>query len=167
MESESSTTWKKTFLVLNCILLILGNCGGPLIIRLYFIKGGKRIWLSSCIQTAGFPITMIHLFVSYLHRRRRCTANITAATSSTKLVLMKPWVFAASTIIGILTGMSDYLYGHGISCLPVSTSSLIVATQLAFTAGFAYLLVKQKFTGIFNKRYCFVDRWGSNFGVSY
>ncbi|KAL2515664.1 Uncharacterized protein Fot_29635 [Forsythia ovata] len=73
MESESSTTWKKTFLVLNCILVTLGNCGGPLIIRLYFIKGGKRIWLSSFIQTA-------------------------------------------------------------------------VATQLGFTAGFAYLLVKQKFT---------------------
>ncbi|KAL2492594.1 Purine permease 3 [Abeliophyllum distichum] len=145
-ESESNTTWKKTFLVLNCILLTLGNCCGPLIIRLYFIKGGKRIWLSSCIQTAGFPLTLIPLFVSYLHRRRWSAANFTVATSTTKLVLMKPWVFVASTIIGILTGLSNYLYGHGISRLPVSTSSLIVATQLAFTAGFAYLLVKQKFT---------------------
>ncbi|KAL2492600.1 Purine permease 3 [Abeliophyllum distichum] len=140
------TTWKKTFLVLNCILLILGNCCGPLIIRLYFIKGGKRIWLSSCIQTAGFPLTLIPLFVSYVHRRRWSATNFTAATSTNKLVLMKPWIFAASTIIGILTGLSNYLYGHGICLLPVSTSSLIVATQLAFTAGFAYLLVKHKFT---------------------
>ncbi|KAL2515296.1 Uncharacterized protein Fot_29267 [Forsythia ovata] len=66
MESESSTTWRKTFLVLNCILLTLDNCGGPLNIRLYFIKGGKRIWLSSCIQTVGFPITLIPLFNLYL-----------------------------------------------------------------------------------------------------
>ncbi|KAL2492606.1 Purine permease 3 [Abeliophyllum distichum] len=146
MESELNTTWRKSFLVLNCILLTLGNCSGPLLIRLYFIKGGKRIWLSSCVQTAGFPITLIPLFVSYLHRRRKSATNFTAATSTTKLILMKPWVFAASTIIGIQTGLSNYFYGHGVSCLPVSTSSLIVATQLAFTAGFAYLLVKQKFT---------------------
>ena len=30
--------------------------------------------------------------------------------------------------------------------LPISTAALIIATQLAFTAGFAFLLVKQKFT---------------------
>ncbi|KAL2515299.1 Purine permease 1 [Forsythia ovata] len=61
MESESSTTWKKTFLVLNCILLTLSNCGAPLIIRLYFIKGGKRIWLSSFIQTAaGAAVLALH-----------------------------------------------------------------------------------------------------------
>lgn len=47
---------------------------------------------------------------------------------------------------GILTGLVDYFYSYGIARIPVSTSSLIVATQLAFTAGFAFLLVKQKFT---------------------
>lgn len=54
-------------------------------------------------------------------------------------------LFIAATIVGVITGFDDYLYAYGIARLPVSTSSLIIATQLAFTAGFAFLLVKQKF----------------------
>ncbi|KAF3976503.1 hypothetical protein CMV_000327 [Castanea mollissima] len=52
----------------------------------------------------------------------------------------------ASAVIGVLTGLDDYLYAYGVKRLPVSTSSLIIATQLAFTAIFAFLLVRQKFT---------------------
>lgn len=59
---------------------------------------------------------------------------------------MKTRVLIASAIIGIITGLSNYVYGYGLARLPVSTSSLLVSTQLAFTAGFAFLLVKQKFT---------------------
>ncbi|PKI47286.1 hypothetical protein CRG98_032319 [Punica granatum] len=56
---------------------------------------------------------------------------------------MKPFLFVASAVVGILTGLDDYLYAYGAARLPVSTSSLIIASQLAFTAGFAFLLVKQ------------------------
>lgn len=59
---------------------------------------------------------------------------------------MRPPVFFASAIIGILTGLDNYLYAYGVARLPVSTSSLIIASQLAFTAAFAFLLVKQKLT---------------------
>ncbi|XP_062164715.1 purine permease 1-like [Alnus glutinosa] len=59
---------------------------------------------------------------------------------------MKPTLFIASAGIGILTGFDDYLYAYGVARLPDSTSSLIIASQLAFTAGFAFLLVRQKFT---------------------
>nr|GMD85050.1 purine permease 1-like [Ipomoea batatas] len=52
----------------------------------------------------------------------------------------------AAALLGVLVGVDNYLYSYGIAKLPVSTSSLIIATQLAFTAGFAFLLVKQKFT---------------------
>ncbi|KAJ6304671.1 hypothetical protein OIU78_020278 [Salix suchowensis] len=59
---------------------------------------------------------------------------------------MKTPLFMAAAIVGVLTGLDDYLYAYGVARLPVSTSSLIIATQLAFTAGFAFLLVKEKFT---------------------
>lgn len=38
------------------------------------------------------------------------------------------------------------MYAYGVAKLPVSTSSLLIASQLVFMAGFAYVLVKQKLT---------------------
>ncbi|XP_059461674.1 purine permease 3-like [Corylus avellana] len=142
MELEAqgnSTAMKKVLLVLNCILLSIGNCGGPLIMRLYFIHGGKRVWLCSWLETGGWPIIFLPLTVTYFHRR-------STQGQRAKLFFMKPPLFVASAVIGILTGFDDYLYAYGVARLPVSTISLIVASHLAFTAGFAFVLVKQKFT---------------------
>ncbi|KAJ4824131.1 hypothetical protein Tsubulata_041823, partial [Turnera subulata] len=137
----TNITMKRALLILNCILLTIGNCGGPMIMRLYFIHGGNRVWLSSWLETAGWPFIFIPLIITYFHRR---TTKGTAAT--TKLFFMRPFLFAAAAVVGILTGLDDYLYAYGVARLPVSTSALIIATQLAFTAAFAFLLVKQKFT---------------------
>ncbi|GMY22213.1 purine permease 3-like [Fagus crenata] len=131
---------KKVLLILiNSILLSIGNCGGPLIMRLYFIHGGKRVWLSSFLETGGWPIILFPLTITYFHRRATQGPN-------TKLFFMKPPLFIASAVVGILTGLDDYLYAYGVKRLPVSTISLIIATHLGFTASFAFLLVKQKFT---------------------
>ncbi|XP_023537731.1 purine permease 3-like [Cucurbita pepo subsp. pepo] len=137
---------KRALLIFNCLLLAVGNCGGPLIMRLYFVHGGKRVWLSSWLETGGWPMIFIPLIFSYLHRRRSAALESSESANKTKLIFMKPRLFLASAVIGIITGFDDYLYAFGVARLPVSTSALIIATQLAFTAGFAYLLVKQKFT---------------------
>ncbi|KAL8096369.1 hypothetical protein AgCh_037358 [Apium graveolens] len=121
------------------MVLAIGNCGGPLIMRLYFIHGGERIWLSSWLLTAGWPFILIVLIPIFYHRRA------TTGNSTTKLFNMKPRLILASAVVGVLTGVDNYLYSYGVAKLPVSTSSLLIASQLAFTAGFAYLLVKQKF----------------------
>lgn len=138
MESESTPAMKRFLLVINIILLAIGNCAGPLVMRLYFLHGGKRIWFSSWLETGGWPVILIPIYISYLRRRRN--------QPSAKLFLMKPRLLAASAVIGMATGFDDYLYAFGVARLPVSTSSLIIAAQLAFTAVFAFLLVKQKFT---------------------
>ncbi|KAL7208204.1 hypothetical protein ACSBR1_030036 [Camellia fascicularis] len=130
---------KRLLLLLSTLLLTIGNCGGPLIMRLYFLHGGKRVWLSSWLETGGWPINFIPLIITYFHRRRK-------NGRTTNLIVIKPPVFIAATVIGILTGLDDYLYAYGLAWLPVSTSSLIIASQLGFTALFAFLLVRQKFT---------------------
>lgn len=107
--------------------------------RLYFLHGGKRVWLSSWLETGGWPIILFPLAVAYYQRRRR-------GSPSNKIIQMKPFLFVGSAVVGLLTGFDDYLYAYGVARLPVSTSSLIIASQLAFTAVFAYVLVKQKFT---------------------
>ncbi|KAK3023249.1 hypothetical protein RJ639_044415 [Escallonia herrerae] len=104
--NKVSSKLKKTLLILNCALLTLGHCGGPLIMRLYFLQGG-----SACSRPP-------------------------------------PWKPAdgRATVVGVVTGVDDYLYAYGVARLPISTVALIIATQLAFTAGFAFLLVRQRFT---------------------
>ncbi|KAL5777300.1 hypothetical protein ACOSP7_010226 [Xanthoceras sorbifolium] len=142
METQSNTTeaMKRALLLLNIIILSVGNCGGPLITRLYFVHGGKRVWFSCFLLTTGWPLTLIPIIIGYLHRRR------THHSSPTKLFFIKLPLFMVSVVIGILNGLDDYIYAYGMARVPVSTSALIIASQLAFTAGFAFLLVKQKFT---------------------
>ncbi|PWA59835.1 hypothetical protein CTI12_AA385430 [Artemisia annua] len=138
MTAKVSPAAKKTLLILNCILLSVGICGGPLIMRLYFVHGGNRVWLSSFLETAGWPFIVPVLIVLFFIRRNSNTKTTT--------IYMRPRLFFATAFVGILTGLDDYLYAYGLARLPVSTSSLIIASQLGFTAFFAYLLVKQKFT---------------------
>ncbi|OMO69237.1 Drug/metabolite transporter [Corchorus capsularis] len=129
---------KKALLLINCLVLAIGNCGGPLMMRLYFLHGGKRVWFSSWLETGAWPVILFPIACVYVHRRK--------TQPGAKLFLMKLPLFVASAVIGVITGFDDYLYAYGVARLPVSTSSLIIASQLAFTAGFAFLLVKQKFT---------------------
>ncbi|GAY41538.1 hypothetical protein CUMW_060270 [Citrus unshiu] len=125
METTKSkkTTMKIALLILNIILLAIGNCAGPLIMRLYFLHGGKRIWFSSWLETAGCPVILIPITVSYLQRRRSSTTTDHESSTSSqpsnnddnKLILMRPPVFFASAIIGILTGLDNYLYAYGVA----------------------------------------------------
>ena len=84
--------------------------------RLYFIHGGKRVWLSSWLETGGWPIILFLLIITYFHRRAK-------RGSSSKLFFMKPPLFIASAVIGILTGFVDYLYAYGVARLPVKARS--------------------------------------------
>jgi drug/metabolite transporter (DMT)-like permease len=59
---------------------------------------------------------------------------------------MKPPLFIAAIVVGLLVGFDNYLYSYGLAYIPVSTASLIISAQLGFTALFAFFMVKQKFT---------------------
>lgn len=135
----SSAAVKRILLVINALILAIGNCGGPLISRLYFIRGGSRIWFSSWLQTAGWPVILIPLLFNY--NRRRCR-------QTTKFFVIKLRTFLAAAAIGLFIGLSNYLSAYGVAKLPVSTSALLIATQLAFTAGFSFVIVRQRFTAL-------------------
>lgn len=131
---DQSPSVRKALLVLSCIVFAIGNCGTPLIMRLYFIHGGNRVWLTSCLQSAGWPFILVILIVTLYYRRAP------KGDSNAKLFNMKPRLILASIVLGILVGVGNYLYAYGISKLPVSTSVLVVASQLAFTAGTQFLI---------------------------
>lgn len=126
-------------LAVNFLLLVVGTACGPLLLRAYFVRGGTRKWLSSLLQTAGWPLLLLPLCASFHSRRRR--------RQDTPIFLMTPRLLAASVVVGLMTGADNFLYAYSQAYLPVSTSSILISTQLAFTAGFALLLVRHRFTG--------------------
>ncbi|KAK8966341.1 Purine permease 1 [Platanthera guangdongensis] len=75
------------------------------------------------------PLLFLPLSFSFLFRRR---SDPSAAAS-----LVTKRLFISSAVIGLLTGLDDYLYAYGLHFLSVSTLSVLIATQLAFTALFA------------------------------
>ncbi|KAL5982609.1 hypothetical protein ACLOJK_016683 [Asimina triloba] len=124
-------------LSLNCALTAVGTIAGPLLVRLYYLHGGNRKWLTSWLQTAGFPFLLPPLSFLYLRERAR---------GVNKHFLAEPKLLLSSAAIGLLVGLDNFMYSQGLSLLPVSTSSILFATQLAFTALFALIIVKQRFS---------------------
>ncbi|OIW02219.1 hypothetical protein TanjilG_31968 [Lupinus angustifolius] len=149
-EVKKQRDMKKILLLINTVMLAIGAGGGPLIMRLYYIHGGKRIWLSSLLLTVGFPITLIPITISYLRRRHHHHHHHHSLSNmdspKPKIFTATPVLFFAFSVIGLICGVSNYLYAYGVARLPVSTATLVMATQLAFTAIFAFIMVKQKFT---------------------
>ncbi|KAJ4965518.1 hypothetical protein NE237_017367 [Protea cynaroides] len=141
-DAKKSKALKRSLLLLNCAMLAIGNCAGPLLLRLYFVRGGKRIWFSSWLETGGWPIILFPFAALYLNRLR----GRGDSDDGRRLFIMKPLVFIACAVIGTLTGLDDYFYAYGVARLPLSTASLIIASHLAFTAFFAFLLVRHRFT---------------------
>ncbi|RZC76461.1 hypothetical protein C5167_000580, partial [Papaver somniferum] len=134
---DSVKVMKWGLLLLSCTFNLIGLTGGPLLLRLYFLHGGNRKWLSSLLQVAGFPILIIPLII--LYRQRDPGQPSVKFFASRKLLL-----YAA--LIGLAQGVDRFMYCYGLSFLPVSNSSLLVATQLVFTAFISFIWVKQKFT---------------------
>ncbi|KAI3939747.1 hypothetical protein MKW92_042134 [Papaver armeniacum] len=134
-ETSIKLSWP---LIFCCVLLFVGQVGGPLLLRLYYLHGGQRKWLTSWLQTAAFPFLLIPILVSWSKPKSKSHGKLRFCVTRK--------LFISSVILGIMFGLDSFLFSIGLSYLPVSTSTLLMATQLAFTAFFALILVKQKFT---------------------
>ncbi|KAJ4820370.1 Purine permease 3 [Rhynchospora pubera] len=129
-EGQESSRPKSTlspFTLVHAILLMAGS-GGNLLLRVYFLHGGSRLWLSSLLQVAAWPLLLLPL------------------SFSTKKFNLSLSVYSVFAFIGILWALDCYLYALASAYLPLSTSSLVISSQLAFTSVFAFLLVRQRFT---------------------
>ncbi|KAK9094874.1 hypothetical protein Scep_026343 [Stephania cephalantha] len=130
--------WKWWLLVaLNIFFLLAGQSVATILGRFYYDQGGKSKWMATLVQTVAFPILYIPLFF------------FNPTNEATNSSVTKP-SFAVISLIYILLGLflagENMMYSIGLLYLPVSTYSLICATQLAFNAVFSYFLNSQKFT---------------------
>ncbi|XP_072957232.1 probable purine permease 11 [Typha angustifolia] len=136
--------WKWWWLVLlNIFFLLSGQTVATLLGRLYYDQGGNSKWMATIVQSAGYPLLVIPLFL-----------YPSPSTSTTAVAVPRPplvKITAIYTALGLLIAGDNLMYSYGLLYLPVSTYSLICATQLAFNAVFSYFLNNQKFTSlIFN-----------------
>ncbi|KAK9130048.1 hypothetical protein Sjap_010535 [Stephania japonica] len=146
-QPKKTPTFNWPLLLLSILLIVTGVVGGPLLVRFYYLNGGKRKWLPSFLQTCGFPILIFPiLFLSLRHNTKTTPTPTRTKTSMSHLFTLEPTLFFYSAVNGLLIGLDNYLYSIGLSYLPVSTSTLLQSTQVAFVAVFSLLLVRQRFT---------------------
>lgn len=130
--------WTWWFIVaLNIFFLLAGQTAATLLGRFYYDQGGNSKWMATLVQTAAFPILFIPLFVI----PSSPDTNAIRPPPIAKLVLIY-------IVLGLIIGGDNLMYSYGLLYLPVSTYSLICATQLAFNAVFSYFLNSQKFTSL-------------------
>lgn len=120
--------------------VIAGQVAATLLGTQYYDKGGKSKWLATLTQLAAFPILIPLYFFSPLKNLTKTSNNINTKPPSITVLA------ALYVSLGLLAAVDCYLYSVGLQYLPVSTYSLICASQLAFNALFSYFLNSQKFT---------------------
>ncbi|KAJ1290019.1 hypothetical protein BS78_02G210200 [Paspalum vaginatum] len=136
--TSSSKVMRRLLVALNCGMLALGTTAGPLLTRLYYEKGGSREWLSAWLQSVGWPLLLLPVAASYAARRARDRAA--------PVLLTPPRLLLAAAGLGVATGADNFVYAYSLRYLPVSTSAILISTQLAFTVFFAFLIVRQRLT---------------------
>ncbi|KAA8519547.1 hypothetical protein F0562_013829 [Nyssa sinensis] len=121
--------------------VLSGQSVATLLGRLYYDKGGNSKWMATLVQPAGFPILIPFLCISPAARKCTTAGNYNATKPPSALILAALYVS-----LGVFVAAVSMLYSIGLLYLPVSTFSLICASQLGFNAFFSYFLNSQKFT---------------------
>ncbi|XP_019105073.2 probable purine permease 11 [Beta vulgaris subsp. vulgaris] len=113
--------------------ILVGQTIATLLGRLYFDKGGNSKWMATFVQSAGFPIIIPFKFFS---------------SSPTSLHLSISKLTSIYFAFGLLSTGTNLMYSYGLVYLPVSTYSLLCASQLAFNAVTSFFINSKKLTGL-------------------
>ncbi|XP_015876855.3 probable purine permease 10 isoform X1 [Ziziphus jujuba] len=139
--SNQSETQRRKFwfrMTIYTFFLLSGQSVATLLGRLYFDKGGKSKWMGTIVQLIGFPIFLPYYTTPAY---KNSASNRIHSKHPSALILVAVYV-----VLGLLVAANSYMYSVGLQYLPVSTYSLICASQLAFNAFFSYFFNSQKFT---------------------
>ncbi|CAK8531760.1 unnamed protein product [Lathyrus sativus] len=126
----------RPLLIINYLLLFVGSSSSSLLSKYYFIHKGSSKWVSTWVQCAGFPLLIIPICLPYL-------LNSTKRTPFTDFTSK---MLTLSIFVGIMLGLNNLLISWGVAYLPVSTSSLLLSSQLVFNLILSAIIVKQKIT---------------------
>ncbi|THG01664.1 hypothetical protein TEA_011741 [Camellia sinensis var. sinensis] len=103
---------KKALLFMNCTLLALGNSGGPILLRLCFLKGEKRIWLSSFLETAGWPFVIFPILILSNGRYKSVVHRAVVNNKATRISIAMPCGPSLNTIVSPAPELVEDDEGH-------------------------------------------------------
>ncbi|KAK4488188.1 hypothetical protein RD792_003931 [Penstemon davidsonii] len=135
--SEKQYKWWLQMAVYTFFVLS-GQSVGTLLGRVYFNNGGNSKWMASLVQIVGFPILFPFQYIT------RTTEQNHNEHNSNKL--FPRLLIAIYVCLGVFLAGICMLYTTGLQYLPVTTLTLICATQLGFNALFSFFLNAQKLT---------------------
>ncbi|KAK7270198.1 hypothetical protein RIF29_23167 [Crotalaria pallida] len=121
------------------VFVLLGHSAATLLGRLYYERGGKSKWIVTLVQHVSFPVLLLSYFIPAPKSTIR-NHNQSEQKPSTAVVA------SIYVSLGLFEALNCYLFATGLQFLPVSTYSLIGASELAFNASFSFFLNSLKFT---------------------
>ncbi|XP_057521626.1 probable purine permease 11 [Amaranthus tricolor] len=128
-------TKKRVLITIYTLFILIGNTSATLLGRLYFDKGGKSKWMATLVQSLGF---LLFIPLKFIFSPSKTTLN---SPSQLKLSLLY-------LTFGLFLTGDNLLTSYGLIYLPVSTYSLLCASQLAFNAITSFFINAQKFTAL-------------------
>lgn len=139
LQQRNYKRWLRT--ALYAVFVLAGQATATLLGRLYYDKGGKSKWTGTLVQLVGFPVLIPYYFICILSKNPTSNGDHFHPKKPSLLVLSSAYVGLGLLIAGVC-----FLSSVGLSYLPLSTFSLIFASQLGFTSIFSFFLNSQKFT---------------------
>lgn len=119
----------------DMLMVLCGTTVATLLGRLYYNSGGNSKWMATLTQSGGSPLLLVPLLM---------TPAPPAEERQPAASKMLP-IYVG---IGVLIGFDNLMYSYALQYLPVSTFSLVAATQLAFNAVTSRLINAQRFTAL-------------------
>uniref|UniRef100_A0A3Q7I9F5 Probable purine permease n=1 Tax=Solanum lycopersicum TaxID=4081 RepID=A0A3Q7I9F5_SOLLC len=114
-----------------------GSISSSLLSKFYFNHKGNSRWVSTWVQSAGFPLLLLPIYSPFY---------VFKSTHRKPFTTFTPKMLLLSIVIGFFLGLNNLLYSWGNSYLSVSTNSLLLSSQLVFTLFTSVIIVKQKVT---------------------
>ncbi|CAH8272627.1 unnamed protein product [Arabidopsis lyrata] len=136
MKLKRTQWWILVFI--SIFFLISAQAIGVLLGRFYYNEGGNSKWISTLVQTCGFPI--LYLPLCLLPSSKSSSSFSSSSSSSFKTLV---WIYLS---LGFAIGLDNLLYSIGLLYLSASTYSILCASQLAFNGVFSYYINSQKIT---------------------
>ncbi|KAF8651739.1 hypothetical protein HU200_063254 [Digitaria exilis] len=131
--------------LVNIVFVLAGQSVATLLGRIYYDQGGKSLWMQTVVQSCGTPLA-IPLLIYFRTRKSSSSAAAAAAASSSRPPVVKLAAIYAG--LGVLLAGDNLMYSYGLLYLPMSTYSIILASQVSFNAVFSYFLNKEKFRAL-------------------